>query len=52
MVITKESIVASPAMQKPERKEVMSNEHEKYRTVLFIACTPNRYEESGNIKRC
>ena len=50
METAKESIVASPALQKPERKEVMSNEHEKYRTVLFIACAHYRNEESRNNK--
>jgi hypothetical protein len=39
METAKESTVASPALQKPGRKEVMSNEYKKYRTVLFIACT-------------
>lgn len=52
IIITKESIVASPALLNIKRKGVMSNDYKKYKTVLFITCTPNRNEEKGDIKRC
>jgi hypothetical protein len=52
METKKESIVALPALQNTKRKEVMSNEYKKYRTVLCITCTPCRNEEQRYTKRC